>query len=157
MNFIKKLQSKNNALKWVVENVIPKDIRTLIFCSLIEQANEICQHRYHSKTGKEDFIAFKNEEISQMACVDAINEGHNIPNIDCGVIGYLNSNSLDFVQRLGRIVRYRPGHIGKIVIVCVADSVDKDWVLKATRKVNMAKVTWVEFSRLQAGTETINF
>lgn len=105
--------------------------------------------------GDEDFIKFKTGEIDRMACCEALDEGHNLNDVDCGFVVQLNSNPLRLIQRIGRCIRYRPGHRGKIIILCVEDSVDNDWVRSATR--GMANIEYVELSRLRLGMEEIIF
>lgn len=190
MRFIYTLRSKTKAAKGILENVIPKDLRTLIFCGSKEQANELCEHRFYSKPsppkklpetatpakkakyaadyekyqaalkeyqGDTSLTLFKECKIDQLACVDALNEGHNIPGLDVGFIVQLNSNELNLIQRIGRLLRYRPGHRGKIIILCVIDSIDKDWVKKATASLNASNITTIELSRLKMGLEKISF
>lgn len=181
MRFIYDLRSKTEAAKYILENIIPKDLKTLIFCGGIEQAIELCDRRYFSKPtlnkkdkdnpvkverynriisqyeGDKAFNDLSNDIISRMSCVDAINEGHNIVGMDVGFIVQLNGNELDLIQRIGRFIRYRPGHRGKIIILCVEGTVDKDWVNKAIKNLNKSNITFVELSRLKMGIETISF
>lgn len=190
MRFIYTLRSKTLAAKAILDNLIPKHLRTLIFCGSKEQANELCPNRFYSKPsppkklkenatpakqlkyevdyqkyrdalaeyqGDTSLESFKKLLINQMSCVEALNEGHNIPGLDVGFIVQLNSNELDLIQRIGRLIRYRPGHIGKILILCVSDSIDKDWVKKATSNLNAATIRYIELSHLRLGLETISF
>ena len=191
MRFIYTLRSKTREAKWLLENVIPKDARKVIFCGSKDQANELSPYRFYSKPTPpkrtkaqetnpkklEKYVAdstkyeeaikhyqgdgslnkFLIEEINEISCVEALNEGHNLPNLDIGFIVQLNSNQNDFVQRLGRLIRYRVGHTGKIIILCVCDTVDKKWVEKALASIKVAKIEWLELSRLKMGIDTITF
>lgn len=190
MRFIYTLRSKTRAAQYILEAIIPKDLRTLIFCGSKEQANQVCEHRFYSKPsppkklpenatpskklkyeadmlkykdalaeyrGDESLNLFKQLLINRCSCVDALNEGHNISGLDVGFIVQLNSNELNLVQRIGRLLRYRPGHTGMIIILCVEDSVDKDWVRKSTANLNTSNIRYVELSRLMMGLETISF
>ena len=157
MRFIYNLRSKTLAAKYILEHIIPKELRTLIFCGSIEQADQVCENRFHSKTDDKSYELFKKLLIDRMSCVNALNEGHNIPGLDCAFVIQLNSNELNLIQRIGRIVRYRPGHIAKIIILCVTDSVDKNWVEKATLNLNGVNIKSYELSHLKMGLETINF
>jgi superfamily II DNA or RNA helicase len=62
---------------------------------------------------------FKSEKVNRLSCVKAINEGHNFPGIDSGVIVQINSKEKDLIQRLGRLLRFRPGHEGHLYIVVI--------------------------------------
>jgi superfamily II DNA or RNA helicase len=190
MQFIYNLQSKTEVAKLILENVIPKDLRTVIFCGSKEQANILCEHRFYSKPsppkklgekatpkkiekynldlqkyqialmqyqGSESLDAFIRGDINRISCCEALNEGHNLPYPDVGFIVQVNSNDKDLIQRIGRIIRYRPGHTGKIIILCVSDSEDKNWVKKALGSLDTANIRYVELSHLRVGLEKINF
>ena len=107
MQFIYKLPSKTTVMKYLLDNVIPKEDRTLIFCGNIDQANAVCENTFHSKSNDTAYNAFKAEEINRLSCVKAINEGHNFPGIDSGIVGQLNSKEKDLVQRINIPVLYK--------------------------------------------------
>lgn len=158
MRFIYNLQNKARAAKYLLDNVIPKDYRTLIFAGSIEQAEQLCEHTHHSKSKKNSSLSvFKSGDINRMACVDALNEGENIDNLDCGLIVKLDSNSLNLVQRIGRIIRYRAGHRGKIIILCAYETVDKQWVDKATAGFDTFNIKVVDINDLANGVAKIEF
>ena len=73
MQFIYKIPSKTEVIKFLLEKVIPQDDRSLIFCGSIEQAEAVCPNRYHSKSGDKAYNAFKAEEINRLSCVKAVN------------------------------------------------------------------------------------
>ena len=107
MQFIYKIPSKTQVIKFLLDKVIPKEDRTIIFCGNIEQAEQVCPTFYHSKSGNESYDAFKLEKINRLSCVKAVNEGHNFPAIDSGIIGQLNSKEKDLVQRINIPVLYK--------------------------------------------------
>lgn len=190
MRFIYDLRSKTEAAKLILEHVIPKELKTLIFCGSKKQAIQVCERRFFSKPtytkkkgsvltpavierevqkmkeytevlahweGDAAYNDFKEGKINRMSCVNALNEGENIEGLDVAFIVQLNSNDLHLIQRIGRTVRYRPGHIAKIIILCVIDTVEKDWVSKATEKLNCSNIRYIELSHLRMGIEKIIF
>lgn len=181
MNLIKSLKSKTEVAKLILQNVIPASKKTLIFCGSIEQAIELCPRRFYSKPNiskkdKDDPIKLKKYQhylhnyegdaaledlnkgiINRASCVDALNEGHNIENLDIGYINQVNSSEKDLKQRIGRIVRFRVGHTANIVILCVKDTVDEDWVRKCLASIDKEKIRWVELGKLRTGEEKILF
>lgn len=157
MRFIYNSVSKESAAKFILESIIPKHLKTLIFCGSISQANEICTDRFHTKTDDNAFEAFKGGLINRLSCVDSLNEGHNIDNLDTALVIQLNSQRLDFIQRLGRLVRFKPNSRGKMIILCLENTVDKGWIESALTAVNKSSITWIEFSRLREGIEKISF
>lgn len=128
MRFIYDLESKTELAKKILDQYIDKDLRTIIFCGSIKQADELCKHRYHSKTDDKDLQAFIDGKINRLSCVKALNEGLNIPNVDAALIVQANSKEKDLVQRVGRIVRLRDDHKAMIWIISVLDTQDEVWV-----------------------------
>lgn len=189
MRFIYNLKSKTVAAKAIIDNVIPKELRTIIFCGSKEQADALCPHRYYSKPsppkkldrptaakvakftadilkyqekikdyqGDTSLNLFKSKEINQIACCEALNEGHNFDDLDIAFIVQLNSSELDLIQRIGRALRFRPGHRGKIIILCVVDSIDKTWMEKAALNFSGSNITTIELARLKMGLDKISF
>lgn len=49
MQFIYNLESKKEVAKLILKNVIPEDLKTLIFCGSVDQAIDVCAYRYYSK------------------------------------------------------------------------------------------------------------
>ena len=145
MQFIYKIPSKTEVIKFLLEKVIPQDDRSLIFCGSIEQAEAVCPNRYHSKSGDKAYNAFKAEEINRLSCVKAINEGHNFPGVDSGIVGQLNSKEKDLVQRIGRLIRYRPGHEAHLYIVVSESTQDEKWLENAVENLDQSKIEYVRF------------
>jgi superfamily II DNA or RNA helicase len=149
MQFIYKIPSKTQVIKYLLDKVIPADDRTIIFCGNIEQAEDVCPTYYHSKSGNQFYDAFKTEQINRLSCVKAVNEGHNFPGVDSAIIGQLNSKEKDLVQRIGRIIRYRPGHEAHIWIVISESTQDEKWLENATENLNQSKINYVRFPQFK--------
>ena len=145
MQFIYKIPSKTEVIKFLLDKVIPQDDRTIIFCGNIEQAEQVCPTYYHSKSGNQFYDAFKAEQINRLSCVKAVNEGHNFPGVDSGIIGQLNSKEKDLVQRIGRLIRFRPGHEAHLYIVVSESTQDEKWLEKAVENLNQSKINYVRF------------
>jgi len=145
MQFIYKIPSKTQVIKFLLDKVIPKQDRTIIFCGNIEQAEQVCPHTYHSKTSDTDYNLFKSELVNRLSCVKAVNEGHNFPGVDSGIIGQLNSKEKDLVQRIGRLIRFRPGHEAHLYIVISESTQDEKWLENATENLNQSKIEYVRF------------
>lgn len=147
MHFIYGLQSKEEAAKAVIAK-LPADERTIIFCSNIKQAENLCEYRFHSKTDDTDLNKFLKGEVNQMSCVQAFNEGHNIPvKVDNAVIVQVNSNDRNLIQRIGRILRYKKGHVAKVFIILCIDTVDENWYIKATAGLDSSKITRIRYKK----------
>jgi len=149
MQFIYKIPSKTQVIKYLLDKVISKEDRTIIFCGNIQQAEEVCPTFYHSKSGSASYDAFKNETINRLSCVKAINEGHNFPGVDSGIIGQLNSKEKDLVQRIGRLIRFRPGHEAHLYIVISESTQDEKWLETAIENLDQSKIEHVRFTNFK--------
>lgn len=141
MRFLYNLKSKTIAAKQLLEDI--QDVRTLIFCGSIDQAETICPQSFHSKSSDEHLQSFMQEKINHLSCVKALNEGINIPNVECAVIVQLNSKELDLVQRIGRTLRTDKGKAAKIYILVSAQTQDEVWAEKAIQYFDETKITRV--------------
>jgi len=146
MRLIYDLESKTEIGEFILANVIPKNERTLIFCGSIKQADRLNPYSFHSKSkNSESFDGFLNEGINRLSCVNSLNEGHNIPNLDNALVIQLNSKELNLVQRIGRIVRYRDGHIARVYIIMCKNTVDENWTLKSLSNFDSDNIERVNF------------
>jgi superfamily II DNA or RNA helicase len=156
MQFIYKIPSKTAVIHFLLNKVIPEDDRTIIFCGNIEQAEDVCPTFYHSKSSNVAYDAFKAEQINRLSCVKAVNEGHNFPGVDSGIIGQLNSKEKDLVQRIGRLIRFRPGHEAHLYIVVSESTQDEKWLENATENLNQSKIEYVRFPNFKKRIEDAN-
>lgn len=157
MRFIYNLRSKTETAKLILQHVIPPELRTIIFCGSIDQANEVCEDRFHSKTTTMGMSRFRAGIINKISCVNSINEGQNIPALDVGFIVQLNSQQLHLFQRLGRFLRYRPGKSGKIIILITNDTVEVSWLERAMSEVDQSRVEVIKLEDLRSGAKKITF
>ena len=141
--------TKGNVANYLLNKVVPQDDRTLVFCGSIEQAKSLSAYSFHSQGNDKAFNLFMNQEINRLACVNKLNEGINLPTVDSAIITQLNSNELDLIQRIGRIIRFREGHVGVIWIIVAVNTVDYEWFRKASLNLNPDNITYIEFNELR--------
>jgi superfamily II DNA or RNA helicase len=159
MQFIYKLQSKLKVAQILLEKYIPQDKRTIIFCGSTDHADKLAENVYHSnrKKGDTGYDNFVNQIANRLACVESLNEGDNLPNVDIAFIEQLNSNRLDLIQRIGRILRFRVGHTGRIIILCAKNTVDAKWIKLALLGLDTNKIKWIDYKDLIEGKESLTF
>jgi len=151
MRFIYNLESKKEAAQYLLENFIDEDAKTIVFCGSIKQANELCgENVFHSSVKDTALIKFLNDLIKRLGVVEALNEGQNIENVEIEVVVQVNSNEKDIIQRIGRSVRYREGHVALIFIFCCKDTQDESWVAKALKNLDESRITEIEISDLKS-------
>lgn len=142
MRAIYNLQSKLDTAKYIL-NSLPEDDRVLVFAGSIDHAEQISPNTYHSKSKKDSLNKFINEEINLLSAVNALNEGTNIPNLDKAVIIQLSSKERHLVQRIGRLIRYRPGHEAHIYIIVCQGTQDEVWLSKAVENIDKSIIDFM--------------
>ena len=68
-----------------------------------------------------------------------MNQGLDIPNANLGIICGITSKSLSMIQRVGRLIRFEEGKIGKVIILYVKDSQEEKWLKNSVRTLNNIK------------------
>jgi superfamily II DNA or RNA helicase len=127
-----------------VLNTIPKHLKTLVFCGNIEQAEEILPNvAYHSKNknSKQLLDDFKSNNIMQLACVEALTEGVNIPNIDVAIITQCQANDRGMIQKMGRLLRSKS--TANVYIIYLKGTQDEKWMKKAIESFDKTKITHI--------------
>lgn len=147
MRFIYKLKSKNDFAKKFVSKLKG---RTLVFTGGIEQAEAITKYTYHSKRDDEDLKKFLVGEINILACVNAGGVGFTYENVDNFVIVQVNSDKKgDATQKITRSLVLQEGYVANIYIICVANTVDEDWVKRVLNNFNREKVKHVSYKNYE--------
>ena len=118
--------------------------KTIIFTNTQNQADNLCEHTYHSKNpdSEDNLTAFKNGNINRLGAVEQLNEGVNIPHLKVGIIMHSYSNNRKASQKIGRLLRLNPNETATIHILCYTDTIDKIWVTNALKDYNQNKITW---------------
>lgn len=142
MHLIYNLTSKLVAARFIKDVVLEKDSRNLFFCGSIEQAEKLCEYTFHSKRDDKDLIKFKEGKINQLSSVDALNEGVNIENVDGALVLQLRSSQIQFIQRIGRTLRVRPGHKSTIYVIVCKGTQDEVWMRNALRNLQQDKIEY---------------
>ena len=67
-------------------------------------------------------------------------QGFDVPDANMGIICGITSKSLSMIQRVGRLIRFKEGKVGEIIILYVADSQEEKWLKKATK--SLKNIIW---------------
>jgi superfamily II DNA or RNA helicase len=151
--FIYNLPSKTALARELLKR-LPEDQRIITFCGGIEQSRELFgENVYNSKDKKlnklEEFK--KNLDMKRLGVVNAVDEGHNIPDMDIAIIVQTNSNDRTIVQRIGRVVRVREGHKALVFVLCAAGTQDEFWVKKALSEFDQSKIKHIHSRDIYTG------
>jgi superfamily II DNA or RNA helicase len=127
------------AMALYLKDIYVKHERTLIFCNSIDSARIMCANTYHSKTNSDSLNAFREGKIDTLSCVNALNEGVNLSNVDNAIILQVNTSDLVLIQKIGRTLRLSDdkNKISKIYILCMQNTIDVDWVNDVTKNLNV--------------------
>lgn len=141
---IANLPSKTRVLKKVIERIVHQGKkRTIIFCGGIDQSRELCGTNVFNSSAEDNkrgmLQAFKDGIIDYLGVVDAVNEGHNIDGIECGIIGQVNSNERDIIQRLGRVMR---GEDPIIYVTVAQGTQDEKWASEALKGLDPKRIRY---------------
>ncbi len=140
MEFIYNLRSKEYLAKEIMDKILVGN-RTLIFCGSIEQSINLCGKQvYNSASTDEQLSLFCDEKIDYLGVVQALNEGKNVPNLDQALVVQINSKELGIIQRIGREIRYREGHVARIVVLVARGTVDEKWYRSAFENFNKSRI-----------------
>ena len=94
---------KNRYITWLMANTF-KDMRALIFCSDVEQTEQLCPNAINSKdsgTSMDILAKFNEGKINQIAACQMLNEGVNLVNCKLGMFAALNSSEILQKQKKG--------------------------------------------------------
>lgn len=149
MRFIYNLPSKLEMAK-VILSQIPPEKKVIIFCGSILHANAVCKHRYHSKTDDADYDAFCAGTIHQLAVVQSVAEGVNIPNVDYALLMQVQSEDLHAIQKIGRSLRKSddPNKCSKIIILEATGTQDSKWVGNSLQSFDHSKVDYISSTQI---------
>ena len=141
-------ENKVNKFKEIYKNNTSK--RILVFSGANDFTDKLCNSvkpnamSYHSKkTKKQKELAlesFKNGSINVLCSTKALNQGFDVPDANMGIICGITSKSLSMIQRVGRLIRFKEGKVGEIIILYVADSQEEKWLKNAVK--NLKNITW---------------
>jgi len=149
MRLVQNSIAKAKLAEHIIKTKMAPDDRALIFCGSIAQAETLMGSAvYHSKSGDAALRAFQDKVLNKLGCVEALNEGINVPDVDQGLIVQLNSSKKDLVQRIGRLIRKRPGHKAIVWIIVAVDTVDKNWFEKAIEGFDKSVIEYIHAKNL---------
>lgn len=141
MHFIYNSESKTTKAKELI-SYIDNTKKTIIFSGSIAQAELLCKDTFHSKSKKDTLDLFRNNKINKLSCVDALNEGINITNIDIGIITQIKANDKVITQQIGRLLRGTSKAI--IFILYLKNTQDEKWLNQALVSFDKNKIITIE-------------
>lgn len=144
---VDKASAKVDKFKELVNNNLDKRIVTFgglnEFTDTLAASVDPLAEVYHSKRTlkqrREALRRFKEKEVNVLCSTKALNQGFDIPNANVGIICGLTSKALSMIQRIGRLIRFEEGKVGKIYILYIKDSQEEKWLTNSVRDLNGVK------------------
>ena len=138
---IQNSETKFNYLK----NLSNKIDRGLIFVETTKQCEELGFLSYNSKesNSERNLELFKKEEINKLSTVNQLKAGVTIENVDTCIILHSYASQSKSHQKLARVLNYSEGESATIHILCLDNTKDKDWCIKALEQFDKNKIQWI--------------
>lgn len=133
---VKQILTKWSTKKWI------------IFTKTIKMAEQLKEawpssRIYHSKlkTAERETVLsdYSEGKFNVLISVDALNEGFNVENVDCGMTVSGSSTELEQIQRLGRCIRKQAGKVALFINLYSIGTQEEKWVRKRTENINNVK------------------
>lgn len=139
---MKAIQSYNTKVKYAKKLLEIQSKKTLVFADSTKQADQICEHSYHTKEkkSKQYLEAFKLGEINKLVSINQMSEGANIPNLEVGIILHSYANEKRLSQKIGRFLRLNPNKTSVIHVLCYKDTIDLTWCKSALKDFDKTKI-----------------
>jgi superfamily II DNA or RNA helicase len=132
MQFLYNLPSKYEVVSKLIRKLEDENKRIVIFGQSTQALDKLTKYAVHSNKHKKEndkiYSDFNDEIINQIASAKKIKEGVNLTKVDSLIIDSFDSSLLNIIQRVGRVVRFREGHIADIYIIVTSDTQEEKWI-----------------------------
>lgn len=96
------------------------------------------------KKQKEENVAlFELGKIQTLCTVRALNAGFNVEGIELGIISSGISKWRDFMQRIGRAIRFMPGKTAIFIDMYIKNTKDEYWLKRRQSELKTVKPVWI--------------
>lgn len=85
---------------------------------------------------------FESGEIQVLSTAKALDEGFNVEGIGCAIICSGSSKKRQYIQRMGRSLRFIEGKTAKIINIYIKNTQDESWLKR--RQKGDAGIIWIE-------------
>lgn len=120
--------------------------RILIFAGSINQAENLCEYTYHSKTDNINYDKFKAGEIDRIAMVNAGGIGHTYKEIDHLILVQADSDKNGLTsQKICRTLLKQKDYKATVWIICLKGTKDIEWINKTLSSFNKSNINYIEY------------
>ena len=125
-----KTRSKIEAAKELVEQELKNNAKILVFTQYVDQAEElgrilnapVITGNLDTKTRKRVLEEFRKQQSGVLVMTTVGDEGLDIPDVNVGIVVAGTGSRRQFIQRLGRLLRPKPGKTAKLYEIISRDT-----------------------------------
>ena len=133
----------------IAKKLISKYKRCLVFTTLTDVADKLCENSYHSKSNGDELDNFLTGKIDKLATVSMLNMGITFSDLKQAVCHQLQSSEELSVQKLLRTMNFDLGKDANIDIIVVNNTVDEQWLNKALLPFDKKKIKYIDSRNLK--------
>ncbi|MEM1619851.1 MAG: DEAD/DEAH box helicase [Fervidicoccaceae archaeon] len=122
LQLVQRSRAKLEALTKIVNEELSRGSKILVFTQYVDQAEElgrmlnacVLTGEMDQKTRRKVLDEFKSAPSGVLVLTSVGDEGLDIPDVDVGIIVAGTGSRRQFIQRLGRLLRPKPGKIARL-------------------------------------------
>jgi hypothetical protein len=154
MRAVKNSPAKTEAAAWLINHL---EGRKLIFSATIKQAEDLCQHTYHSKTDNIDLKEFQAGNIDEIAMVNAGGTGFTYKKLDHLIMTQIDSDKNGLTsQKIARTLLDQKDYKATVWIISLVGTQDEKWVQSVLANFDKTKVEYLRFKNMVNQSEVGN-
>lgn len=125
--FMYELRSKIEVVRALLYLQKLQQQKTIVFGVRKSLLHKITPHVCEEKTTATIIENFNNDFISDIASAKKIKRGITLKGVTRGILASYYSTSTDYLQSLGRLLRYQEGKLAKIYIFRTQNTIEEEW------------------------------
>lgn len=137
--YIYRLESKLNAAKALVDSLE----RVLVFTTLTDVANKLCDYSFHSKSNPYHLEMFQKERIDKLSTVGMLSMGFTAKSLKHAVIHQIQSNEELQIQKILRTCNLEGDKKAQIYIIVAKDTQDVTWCENALQSTDSKRIKYI--------------
>lgn len=140
MRLVYNLESKDNSCKILIEELAKRGEFTLVFTELSKSLDRLTENGIHSNKSEEENNKIKQQfienSINTIGSCKMLKEGVTLSTVNNIILHSFNSKTLNFIQRIGRGLRYEENKKAKIFIYKTLNTVEEKWFENMIKSTN---------------------
>ena len=137
--YVYRMPSKLKAAKEIIDDLE----RCLVFTTLTDVANKLCDHSFHSKSNPYNLELFQKERIDKLSTVGMLSMGFTAKSLKHAVIHQIQSNEELQIQKILRTCNLEGEKKAQIYITVAKDTQDVVWLSSALQSINPSRIKYI--------------